>query len=193
MCLRQGGELLDGTTVRTLPTWPISLVTCMALDWRSSCWRQSFIKREEYDVFFLFAQARRRAAFRAANRNKAGGLWESASADTGSQLSRSAKAIAASQRAPRKRALLNCARPSIGWPLQAISSKRPARTANFWREAPDSVFPEQRQLELANQFYAESATTRMPPRPMNCCWSAFRAATRPRKYASFSACCMLGS
>jgi len=44
------------------------------------------LKREEFDVFFLFTQARRRAAFRAANRQGPSGMWDSAQADTEKRL-----------------------------------------------------------------------------------------------------------
>ena len=44
------------------------------------------LKHEEYDVFFLFTQARRRAAFRTASRQGPSGMWDSAQADTGKRL-----------------------------------------------------------------------------------------------------------
>ncbi len=44
------------------------------------------LKHEEFDVFFLFTQARRRAAFRAASRQGPSGLWDSAQADTEKRL-----------------------------------------------------------------------------------------------------------
>jgi len=46
------------------------------------------LKREEFDVFFLFTQARRRAAFRAASRQGPSGMWDSAQADTGQRLAK---------------------------------------------------------------------------------------------------------
>jgi membrane associated rhomboid family serine protease len=111
------------------------------------------IKREEYDIFFLFTQARRRAAFRAASRSKTGGLWESASADTGKQLARNAKP---NQSLSADEARLAELRSDINR-LVAANSMTAATTKyrQLLKEAPDSVFIEQRQLELANQFYAE--------------------------------------
>jgi membrane associated rhomboid family serine protease len=110
------------------------------------------IKREEYDVFFLFTQARRRAAFRAASRQNAAGLFESASADTGARLAKKAKAAAPispeQERLAQARAEVN----------RLAASDLPAAAAHYrrlLREAPDTVFSEQRQLELANQLCAE--------------------------------------
>ncbi len=48
----------------------------------------SVLKREEFDVFFVFTQARRRAAFRAASRHGPAGMFESAQADTAKRLAR---------------------------------------------------------------------------------------------------------
>ena len=46
------------------------------------------LPREEFDVFFLYTQWRRRRAFRRASGKQVGGLYESASADTGERLAR---------------------------------------------------------------------------------------------------------
>ncbi|MHC4775210.1 MAG: hypothetical protein ACYTBR_08090 [Planctomycetota bacterium] len=48
------------------------------------------LKREEFDVFFLFTQARRRAAFRSASREGPSGMWDAAQADTAKRLQRRA-------------------------------------------------------------------------------------------------------
>ncbi len=48
------------------------------------------LKREEFDVFFLFTQARRRVAFRAASKQGTAGMWASAQADTGKRLAKQA-------------------------------------------------------------------------------------------------------
>ena len=47
------------------------------------------LKREEFDVFYLFTQARRRAAFRAASQEGPAGMWSSAQADTSKRLVKS--------------------------------------------------------------------------------------------------------
>ena len=46
------------------------------------------LKREEFDVFFLFTQARRRASFRAASSKGPSGMWDSAQADTEKRLAK---------------------------------------------------------------------------------------------------------
>ena len=46
------------------------------------------LEREEFDVFFLFTQVRRRAAFRAASKQGPSGMWDSAQADTGKRLAK---------------------------------------------------------------------------------------------------------
>lgn len=110
------------------------------------------IRRDEYDVFFLFTQARRRAQFRAANKGKAAGAWESSSADTGKRLA----SIKQSNPASAKDTRIAEARAEIN--RLAAANDLPAAAAKYrhlLREAPDAVFGEQRQLELANQFYAD--------------------------------------
>ena len=47
------------------------------------------VKREEFDLFFLMKQAKRRAEFRAVSRQQVGGLYESSSADTSRNLAKS--------------------------------------------------------------------------------------------------------
>jgi hypothetical protein len=109
------------------------------------------IKREESDVFFLFTQSRRRAAMRAATRGTASGAWESAAADTGKRLERAKERhepTAEEMRIAERRADIN----------RRASENDLAGAAQHYksllREAPDTVFTEHRQLELANQLYA---------------------------------------
>ncbi|MCI0677213.1 MAG: rhomboid family intramembrane serine protease [Phycisphaerales bacterium] len=112
------------------------------------------IKHEEYDVFFLFTQARRRAAFRAANRVQAVGMWESAAADTGDRLAKRNKAAAPlsaeEARHSEMRAQIN--------QLASVNdlAGAAAKYRELLRQAPDTVFTEQRQLDLANQLYAQN-------------------------------------
>ncbi len=49
------------------------------------------LPHEEFDVFFLFRQWRRRAEFRRASTGATGGMYESASADTSRKLARASK------------------------------------------------------------------------------------------------------
>ena len=111
------------------------------------------LKREEFDVFFLFTQSRRRAAFRAADRGGPAGMWESASADTEQRLLREAeRAKPAPESTPRHaelRAEIN--RLAADHDLAAAAEKY----RQLLDEAPDSVLPEQRQLDVSNQLYAE--------------------------------------
>jgi membrane associated rhomboid family serine protease len=111
------------------------------------------IRREEYDVFYMFKQSRRRAALRAANQASRTGIWDSAPADTGDRLRASSAPPAMSQDESRRaeaRNEINRLAAGNDW----IAATRKYR--ELLRESPDSVFPEQRQLELANQFYAEN-------------------------------------
>jgi membrane associated rhomboid family serine protease len=109
------------------------------------------VKRGEFDIFFLFTQARRRAAFRAASQPNVGGLWESASADTGRKLTESkvAREAAIDERLVDARMEIN--RLAAAGDLAAAA----IRYKQLLDESPSAVFGEQRQLELANQLYAQ--------------------------------------
>lgn len=109
------------------------------------------IKREESDVFFLFTQARRRAAMRAASRGTPAGMWESAAADTGKRLEQAKERHEPTPeevRIAQTRAEINrrASENDLAGAAQTYKS--------LLREAPDTVFTEHRQLELANQLYA---------------------------------------
>ncbi|MHC4650406.1 MAG: rhomboid family intramembrane serine protease, partial [Planctomycetota bacterium] len=127
----------------------------------------NILKREEFDVFFLFTQARRRAAFRSASREDPAGMWESAQADTAKRLRR--RAASAPQPDPRDERIAE---------LRAQVSRRLASgdiktAAEIYRQvlaesravpgtaasqatpgavsAPSIVLPEQGQLDVASQ------------------------------------------
>jgi membrane associated rhomboid family serine protease len=112
------------------------------------------LKHEEFDVFFLFKQARRRAAFRAASRGNAAGLFESASADTAKRLAtqaRRAKAVPEEQ---------NELRIAITRLLEQHDLPQAVRRYRQLLELDESaVFGERRQLDLASQLYAEEDWT----------------------------------
>jgi membrane associated rhomboid family serine protease len=111
------------------------------------------LKHEELDVFYLVRQARRRSAFRAASRQGAGGLWESASADTGKRLEKQAARARAVTDQERERAEL---RGRISALLARHDRTAAARQYRALLEQdPEAVFPEQGQLDLANQLYRE--------------------------------------
>jgi membrane associated rhomboid family serine protease len=109
------------------------------------------VKRRDCDVFFLFKQMRRRAALRAANRGTPAGAWESATADTGQRL----KARAQTQTISESEERLVKLRSEIN---RLAAAHDLPKAASLYREllneAPDAVFNEQRQVELANQLYA---------------------------------------
>lgn len=115
------------------------------------------VKREEYDVFFLFQQWRRRAAFRRATKGQAGGAWESASADTGKRLATSRKAAPAAgatfTEAEREQA---AARSAI---RAALADHDAATATRRYREllesTPTAVLMETDQVDVANQLHAD--------------------------------------
>jgi membrane associated rhomboid family serine protease len=111
------------------------------------------LAHEEFDVFYLFRQARRRAAFRAATRGSAGGLWESASADTARRLEKQAARRAAAPPVDEEASALR------GRVNQCVAGKDLAGAAAAYRKLlardPDAVFAEERQVELANQLCRE--------------------------------------
>jgi membrane associated rhomboid family serine protease len=112
------------------------------------------VAREEFDVFYLFKQYRRRAAFRAATRDKVGGAWESASADTGPQLE---KKRATPEPPPDPRAAAHgAARAEISRLI--AEHDLPAATARYralLAESATATLSEDRQLDVANQLNAE--------------------------------------
>jgi membrane associated rhomboid family serine protease len=131
------------------------------------------LKREEFDVFFLFTQARRRAAFRAASREDPAGLWDSAQADTAKRLER--RADRAAEPDPRQEHVAEL-RAEIGRLLssgdvraaagiyqkllaeaRAAPAPAPAGKPATPLSAPDIVLTEQGQLDVATHLYAQGA------------------------------------
>jgi len=110
------------------------------------------VPRDDYDVFFLFKQWRRRSALRQLNRRSPPGVFESASADTGDRLAR-AKLHSPMTDAQRREADL---RSQIN--RLAGTHDLPGAAAKYREllaESPAAVFIEERQLELANHLYVE--------------------------------------
>jgi TolA-binding protein len=132
------------------------------------------LKREEFDVFFLFTQARRRAAFRAASRQGPSGLWDSAQADTGKRLAKQADGAAPPTPDELRRARL---RTKINKLLATGDVAQAARTYQALLgetspanpDAPSkaeadqdaaiaaTVLAEQGQLDIASQLYSNGA------------------------------------
>ncbi len=109
------------------------------------------LKHEEFDVFYLFRQARRRAVFRAASRAGPSGMWESATADSGKRLKK--HAAAAPPEAADPGAEL---RAEVYRMLGAGDLKGAARV---YRQLPQTgtAIAEQGQVDIASQLYAEGA------------------------------------
>ncbi len=114
----------------------------------------NILKREEFDVFFLFTQARRRAAFRAASKSGPAGMWTSAQADTSKRLAKSAaKAEPITEREQQhfeKRAEISRLIAAHDLPGATKAYKQ------LLDEAPQAVLAEPHQLDVANQLYADS-------------------------------------
>jgi hypothetical protein len=117
------------------------------------------LKHEEFDVFFLFRQARRRSAFRAASRHGATGMWQSAQADTGKKLAKEADRQPAPTEQDDRLAGLRSRINDL-----CISGDLPGAAELYRRLLADStgsgaVLTEQRQLDIASQLYAQGAAT----------------------------------
>jgi len=125
------------------------------------------LKHEEFDVFYLFTQARRRAAFRTASQKGPSGLWDSAQADTSARLEKKAAEPAAPSPIDRQQAEL---RTKINQLLATGDIQEAARTyqkllvrtptpkASSSPEDHDTaigatVMAEQGQLDIASQLY----------------------------------------
>jgi membrane associated rhomboid family serine protease len=154
--LRQTGQLLGGGGARVaymahIAGYVYGFAFCFAL------LAIGIIKRGEFDVFFLFVQARRRAKYRASIKGSTGGMWESSSADTTRQLKeqtmREARRPPAETAEQRK---VLAARSEINRLIEAHQLEQAAqRYRELQREVPDAVMSESHQLDLANQFQAE--------------------------------------
>jgi membrane associated rhomboid family serine protease len=119
------------------------------------------LKREEFDVFFLFKQARRRSAFRRASRRGPAGLFDAAQADTERRLVRDAARQtpepadpALTSRHAELRAEVN--RLAAAGELRGAARRYQELLARS-PGGPESVLPEPRQLDVATQLYADGA------------------------------------
>jgi membrane associated rhomboid family serine protease len=154
--LRQTGQLLGGGGARVaymahIAGYLYGFLFSLAL------LATGIIKRGEFDIFFLFVQARRRAKYRASIKGSTGGMWESSSADTTRELQERAKRPP--QRSPqeteRERKVI-AARSEISQLINDHELEPAARRyRELLREVSDAVMSESHQLDLANQFQAE--------------------------------------
>ena len=151
--LRQTGELLGGSSARVAYAAHIAgylygfslAFTLLAV---------GIIKREEFDIFYLFKQSRRRAAFRSTNRDKAGGAWSSASADTSKRLARQREKDRDS-RSPAQIAVANARQEITRYLERHDVEGAAARYRELLDNAPEATFPERGQLDLANRLFVD--------------------------------------
>jgi len=131
------------------------------------------VPRDDYDVFFLFKQWRRRSALRQLNRRSPPGVFESASADTGDRLAR-AKLHSPMTDAQRREA-----------DLRMISPARPPSTGSCSPSRP----PPSSSRSVSSNSPITSMSSTSTPRPrsgMNCCSNTTPRPPRPWKYGSSS-------
>jgi len=125
------------------------------------------LEREDFDVFYLFTQARRRAAFRTASRQGPAGLWDSAQADTGAKLAKHHKAAPPSpidEQQSRLRGRINqllatgdlaeAARLYQELLAQTQTTKVPPPSDDYSPAIGATVLAEQGQLDIASQLYS---------------------------------------
>lgn len=110
------------------------------------------IKHEEFDVFYLWKQARRRAAFRAASRAAGHGRWDAKVSPEGAAPARVASPAPLSESDQE----IAEVRARIGLLLgESRLAEAAAAYGELLADAPDAVFSESRQLDLANQLYTD--------------------------------------
>jgi len=118
----------------------------------------NMIKHEEFDILYLYKQARRRAAFRAMNRQSAGAVWDqpvkkhaSAPAPVAADQDKADKRSEARREDPHA-AKRNRIRKLISQHQLDRAAKAYSEALN---DAPDLYFRADQQLDLANQLYAQ--------------------------------------
>lgn len=164
--LRQGAEWMGGGGSRTayaahLAGYAWGFLVAVAL------LALKVLPRDDFDVFFLFTQKRRRAAFRRATRGVTGGAFESASADTARRLERErtrgrTRAAGREPRRPQERdegpsdamrAATSEARAEIA---RLVAEHRTADAAERYLKlleiAPGSMLAADAQLDVANHL-----------------------------------------
>jgi membrane associated rhomboid family serine protease len=108
------------------------------------------LKREEMDIFFLLRQQYRRAQLRAINKKTGGAIWDTRAVAVKDPTHTPAKPMSEKQISLAKR------RSEIN---ELVDTHRLDEAAAIFRtllrEHPDTLLSEGRQLDLANQLYAE--------------------------------------
>lgn len=109
------------------------------------------VKHEDVDVFYLFKQSRRRAAFRAASKSQPAGMWESApKSSTSSEKQKPAPALTANQQQDANlRSKINRLMTEHDLSTAAVEYRTLLQRDN------DAALAEDRQMDIANQLYAE--------------------------------------
>ncbi len=114
------------------------------------------LPRDDFDIWFIFKQSRRRAAFRRATSGSVAGPWESASADTGRRLGERARKTAPVDDAPPPDPEVAAARRRIE---ELVVEHRLPEAAEAYAELlaehPETVLTADRQVDVASQLHAE--------------------------------------
>ena len=111
-----------------------------------------FLKHDDFDIFYLFKQSRRRAAMRRAVADSPAGPWASATADTGARLAASRKR----RTAPEEPEAVRAARGEITRLLREHQQIPAAKLyAELLDEHPRLVLSVEQQLDVASTLYAE--------------------------------------
>ena len=110
------------------------------------------LKHDDFDIFYLFKQSRRRAAMRKAVANTAAGPWASASADTPARLATMRKR----KTTPEEPEELRAARTEINRLLREHESVRAAACyADALKKHPKFILSVEQQLDVASTLFAE--------------------------------------
>lgn len=112
--------------------------------------------REEFDVFYLWKQSRRRAAFRRAVGEGPGTLFDAPSADTGARLQRSAAKRAARKPDPAADARAGRRAEIVALVAQHRLDEAAEAWLRFERDEPvEAALPEGPLLDVANRLAAD--------------------------------------
>lgn len=112
------------------------------------------LKRDDFDIFYLFKQSRRRAAMRAAVSGSPTGPWASASADTGKRLEQASRSRKPPP--PEEPEVLRVARADIlRLTREHQQSEAARRYASVLGEHPGFCVPADQQLDVASALFAE--------------------------------------
>jgi membrane associated rhomboid family serine protease len=111
------------------------------------------LPRDDFDIWFIFKQSRRRAAFRRVTKGSAGGPWDAPSADTGRRLAERAKKT---EPAPPPDPELQAARQRIEALVDGHELEEAAAAyVELLKTRPKAAMSPERQLDIANQLHAD--------------------------------------